>query len=114
MTNDEKIKEHSLSLIEILKAAQFFFEIAGITGKQLAIALDKIYKYYMGYSALEVAEIDLNAPEKTAYEADTADEDDDDYYADGERVLMWKPEIIPILREYIARHKDCLKEINHE
>ena len=111
MINNEESKEHSISLVDILKAAQFLFEIAEITGNQLSIALDKVFKHYTGYSALEVAGIDITAPEETG---DTADEDDDDYYADGERVLMWKPEIIPILREYIARHKDCLKEINHE
>ena len=83
MINNEESKEHSISLVDILKAAQFLFEIAEITGNQLAIALDKVFKHYAGYSALEAAGIDITAPEETG---DTADEDDDDYYADGERV----------------------------
>lgn len=46
---------------------------------------------------MEAAGIDIVHTEETE---DTADEDDD-YYADGERVLLWKPEIIPIIKNYL-------------
>ena len=50
------------SLSEDLKAVQIVLAPAGITGNQLTLALDKVYKSYMGRSALQVAGITLIAP----------------------------------------------------
>ena len=47
-----------------IDAAARIFELAGITGNQLTLALDKVYKSYTGHSALEAAGIELIAPEK--------------------------------------------------
>ena len=45
-----------------VKAAQVVFETAGITGNQLALALDKIYYSYTGKSALQTGQVMLIAP----------------------------------------------------
>ncbi len=48
----------------IMDGAQRVFAAAGITGNQLALAMDKIYRRHTGYSALEISGIELIAPEK--------------------------------------------------
>ncbi len=50
------------SLLDIFKCAKFIFEIAGLKGNQLAFALDNVFKFYTGKSALEAGEVDLIAP----------------------------------------------------
>lgn len=45
-----------------IDAARIIFEVAGITGNQAALALDKVYKSYTGRSALQAGEITLLAP----------------------------------------------------
>ena len=54
----------SPALCEDLKAVQLVLEPAGITGNQLSLALDKVYKSHTGRSALQVAEVQLVAPTK--------------------------------------------------
>ena len=47
-----------------IKEAQVIFEAVGITGNQLGLALDKLYRSYTGRSALMAAGIELEAPVK--------------------------------------------------
>lgn len=47
-----------------MEGVKIMLESAGITGNQLTLALDKIYKKHIGYSALQACEIELAAPEK--------------------------------------------------
>ena len=54
----------SPALCEDLKAVQLVLEPAGITGNQLSLALDKVYKSHTGRSALQVAGVQLVAPTK--------------------------------------------------
>ena len=42
-----------------LEGARTIFETAGLTGKRLALALDKVYKRHVGYSALEAGGISV-------------------------------------------------------
>lgn len=48
----------------VLEGAKVIFETAKITGNQLTLALDKIYKSYTGRSALMTADIELKTPIK--------------------------------------------------
>lgn len=54
----------SPTLCEDLKAVQLVLEPTGITGNQLSLALDKVYKSHTGRSALQVAGVQLVAPTK--------------------------------------------------
>ena len=45
-----------------LDGAKTIFEVAGIKDNQLALALDKIYRRHIGYSALEAGDVKLIAP----------------------------------------------------
>ena len=45
-----------------LEGAKLIFETAGIKDNQLILAMDKIYRHHMGYSALTAGEIQLIAP----------------------------------------------------
>ena len=45
-----------------LDGAKTIFEVAGIKDNQLALALDKIYRRHIGYSALEAGDVKLVAP----------------------------------------------------
>ena len=45
-----------------LEGAKLIFETAGIKDNQLTLAMDKIYRHHMGYSALVAGEIQLIAP----------------------------------------------------
>ena len=47
-----------------INEAKVLFEAVGITGNQLGLALDKLYKSYTGRSALMAAGIELEAPVK--------------------------------------------------
>ena len=47
-----------------MEGAKFVFMSAGITENQLALALDKVYKSFVGRSALEAGEIVLKVPTK--------------------------------------------------
>ena len=42
-----------------LEGARTIFETAGLTGNRLALALDKVYKRHVGYSALEAGGISV-------------------------------------------------------
>ena len=48
----------------VLEGAKLIFETAGITGNQLTLAMDKVYKSYTGRSALMSGDIQLEAPVK--------------------------------------------------
>lgn len=48
----------------VLEGAKLIFETGGITGNQLALAMDKVYRSYTGRSALQAGEIALTAPTK--------------------------------------------------
>ena len=48
----------------VIEGAKPIFESVGITGNQLGLALDKLYKSYTGRSALIAAGIELEAPIK--------------------------------------------------
>ena len=48
----------------VIEGAKPIFESVGITGNQLGLALDKLYKSYTGRSALIAAGIELEAPVK--------------------------------------------------
>ena len=48
----------------VLEGAKLIFETAGITGNQLTLAMDKVYKSYTGRSALLAGDIQLEAPVK--------------------------------------------------
>lgn len=48
----------------VIEGAKPIFESVGITGNQLGLALDKLYKSYTGRSALMAAGIELEAPVK--------------------------------------------------
>ena len=52
----------SPSLHDALDGAKFIFETAGIKENQLTLALDKVYKSYMGKSALDAGGVYLIAP----------------------------------------------------
>lgn len=49
-------------LIDPMQGAKVVFDAAGITGNQLALALDRLYKTYTGQSALEGGDVVLTAP----------------------------------------------------
>ena len=49
---------------EIINSAKTVYQLAGIEGNQLVLAVDKYFKSYTGRSALEVAGIRLEAPTK--------------------------------------------------
>ena len=49
----------------MIESAGVVFKSAGITGNQLTLALDKVYKSYTGRSALEAAGVELIAPVKS-------------------------------------------------
>ena len=49
---------------EIINSAKTVYQLAGIEGNQLVLAVDKYFKSYTGRSALEVAAIRLEAPTK--------------------------------------------------
>ena len=42
-----------------LEGAKTIFETAGYTGKRLALILDRVFKYHMGYSAIEAGGISV-------------------------------------------------------
>lgn len=48
----------------VLEGAKLIFETANITGNQLTLALDRVYRNYTGQSALQAGEIALTAPTK--------------------------------------------------
>lgn len=48
----------------VLEGAKLIFETAGITGNQLTLAMDKVYKSYTGRSALLAGDVQLEAPVK--------------------------------------------------
>ena len=48
----------------VLEGAKLIFETAGITGNQLTLAMDKVYKSYTGRSALMSGDVQLEAPVK--------------------------------------------------
>ena len=48
----------------VLEGAKLIFELAGVTGNQLTLAMDKVYKSYTGRSALLAGDIQLEAPVK--------------------------------------------------
>lgn len=48
----------------VLEGAKLIFETAGITGNQLTLAMDKVYRSYTGRSALLAGDIQLEAPVK--------------------------------------------------
>ena len=54
-------------MIEAMQNAKALFELAGLKGKRLALALDKVYRRYTGFSALETAELELTAEELGEY-----------------------------------------------
>ena len=66
ITNNEQ-----LNFDEAFKFAKLVLETAGLTGKKLAIGLDKIFKHYTGISALECAGINLEAEEEEDFECKT-------------------------------------------
>ena len=55
---------HNVLPDNAIKEAQVIFESVGITGNQLGLALDKLYRSYTGRSALMAAGIELEAPVK--------------------------------------------------
>lgn len=57
-------KENAALSSGIIESARAVFESAGITGNQVTLALDKVFKSYTGRSALEMGEIVLTAPTK--------------------------------------------------
>ena len=108
-----------------LEGARTIFEAAGLTGNRLALALDKVYKHHVGYSALEAGGISvyLTAEElgemlglttrrvnELLAEAGFQEWKDDDWYfldsgasyafldAEG---LRWKSTILDVIREWI-------------
>lgn len=55
----------------VMESAKLIFMSAGITENQLALALDKVYKSYVGRSALEAGEIVLTVPANPAKHQNT-------------------------------------------
>ena len=51
---------------EVINGAKTVYQLAGIEGNQLIFAVDKYFKSYTGRSALEVAGIQLEAPNTNA------------------------------------------------
>ena len=51
---------------EVINSAKTVYQLAGIEGNQLVLAVDKYFKSYTGRSALEVAGIQLEAPNTNA------------------------------------------------
>ena len=51
---------------EVINSAKTVYQLAGIEGNQLIFAVDKYFKSYTGRSALEVAGIQLEAPNTNA------------------------------------------------
>lgn len=47
-----------------IEAAAIILRVAGITGNQAALSLDKVYQREAGYSFLETVEVALEAPTK--------------------------------------------------
>ena len=52
----------SASPVNPLEGARYVCELAGITGNQLVLAVDNVYRRYTGFSALEAGGIQLIAP----------------------------------------------------
>ncbi|MBR0249865.1 MAG: hypothetical protein IJQ77_02175 [Synergistaceae bacterium] len=46
----------------VIEGAKIIFDVAGITGNQCALALDRVYRSYTGRSALDTGNITLTAP----------------------------------------------------
>ena len=61
-TGSYSIGQIKPALIDPMQGAKVVFDAAGITGNQLALALDRLYKTYTGQSALEGGEVTLTAP----------------------------------------------------
>ena len=51
------MKDNQVASLDVINAAKIVFEVAGVKGSWLALALDKIYQKHVGYSALEVGEV---------------------------------------------------------
>ena len=58
LRDDEKLSD------TIMSAARMIFEAAGIKNNQMALALDKVAKHYIGKSLLAISGIELVAPTK--------------------------------------------------
>lgn len=54
----------------VMDGARLVFETAGVTGTQLALALDKVYKNYTGKSALQLGEISMPDAERELLDTD--------------------------------------------
>lgn len=54
-------------MLDVIKSVKTVYESAGLKGKRLALALDKVYRKRVGFSALEAAELELTAAELGEY-----------------------------------------------
>ena len=61
-TGSYSVGQSKAALIDPMQGAKVVFDAAGITGNQLALALDRLYKTYTGQSALEGGEVTLTTP----------------------------------------------------
>ena len=57
----------SANPVNPLEGARYVCELAGITGNQLVLAVDNVYRRYTGFSALEAGGIQLIAPTQNQF-----------------------------------------------
>ena len=63
-TGSYSVKHAKCTPKDAVEGAKVLFELAGITGNQLVLAADKVYKRCTGFSALLAGDIQLEAPVK--------------------------------------------------
>lgn len=59
-----KVADKTHNTVDAVAAARFVFEAAQLEGNQLALAMDKVYRREVGYSALEVSGTRLVSPKQ--------------------------------------------------
>lgn len=70
MNEFKRMKQHICTLQSPINASQavvdaaFILKLADITGNQLAIAVDNVYRKQLGFSAIETSRVKLVAPEQ--------------------------------------------------
>ena len=62
METSHTARQNNSIAFDPIAGAKVVFEAAGIKGKQLALALDRVYMTYAGASALEAGQITLTSP----------------------------------------------------
>ncbi len=52
------------TILSVIGSARIILETAGITGKRAALALDKLYRHYVGESALVIMQVAFEVSEQ--------------------------------------------------